>query len=82
MGIGNDREIGPNRSVQNMSLNGPNDRRDAKDANGGLSLSEDDVLCKKGNAHDVVEVGMRDKDVADLKLIFQIKNVGEASCIE
>jgi hypothetical protein len=55
-----------------MSLDCPKDRRDAKDTNGRLPLGEGDVLCKKGNASDMIEMGMGDENVTDLELILQI----------
>ena len=82
MPIGDNRKIRPNRPIQKTFSDRFDDRWNAQDIDPMLLFSKNEVVCKKWNSHDVVEVGMSDKDIFYLTLPSDVENIGEASRIK
>jgi hypothetical protein len=82
MAIREDRKIRPNRAIQQTLSNRLNHRRDTQDVHPIPLFSENKIISKKRNSHDMVEVGMGNEDVLDLQLSFDIQNIGKTSRIK
>jgi len=82
MAIGNDREIRPDRTIQKTLSNDLNHRRDAENIHPVPFFPKNEVVCKKWNSHDMVKMRMGDEDMFDSTLPFDIKKIGQTSCIE
>ena len=47
-----------------------------------LFLAKNEIVCKKRNPHDMVKMGMGDKDMLDFPLPSDVENIGEAPRIK
>ncbi len=82
LAVGNHGKVGPHRTVQEIPLNGPEDRLDAEEIDTTPPVADDDIVGKKRDSPDVIEMGMGDEDVFYLKLPLLIEDVCETSSVE
>jgi hypothetical protein len=82
LNIRNGRKIRPNRTVEEIPLDRPDDRRNAENIDLVRDVANDDIVCKERNSDDMIQMGMRNKNMLDLQLSSDIQNIGKAACIK
>jgi len=58
------------------------DRPDAEKVDPAPPVTDDNVIRKKGNSPDVVEMGMGDKNILYFELCFFIEDIGETARVK
>jgi len=80
--MGDHREVGPDRAVEQVLLNRRYHGRDAANREAAPLSGHDDVVREERDPTDVVEVGMRDEDRPDPHLLLLPENGGERPRVE
>ena len=77
-----DREIRPDRTIQQTPPERLDDRRDSHDIYGMAFPRKEEVVRKKRNTHDVIKVGMGNENMPYPQLTLNVKDIRQASRIK
>ena len=82
MGVWNDREIRPDRPIQEALPVRLDHCGNAHDVDPVPLLSKDKIVCQKGNPQDMIEVGMTNEDILYFPLTFHVKGIRQSPRIK